>query len=43
MKRVSEEYTEREVKVYWLGVEDEEKQIHWMEDIGVGSITESVP
>ena len=43
MKRVNEEYTEREVKVYRLGVEDAKKQIHWMEAVGVGSITESVP
>ena len=43
MKRVNEEYTEREVKVYSLGVEDAKKRIHWMEAVGVGSITESVP
>ena len=43
MKRVDEDYTEREVKVYRLGVEDAKRQIHWMEAVGVGSITESVP
>ena len=43
MKRVDEEYTERAVKVYRLGVEDAKKQIHWMEAVGVGSITEAVP
>ena len=43
MKGVNEEYTERAVKVYRLGVEDAKKQIHWMEAVGVGSITESVP
>ena len=41
MKRVNEEYTEREVKVYRLRVKDEKKQIHWMEAVAVGSITES--
>ena len=43
MKRVNEEYTKRKVKVYWLGLEDEKKQINWMEAVGVGSITKSVP
>ena len=43
MKRVNEEYTEREVKVYRLGVEDAKKQVHWMEAVGVGNITEAVP
>ena len=43
MKRVDEEYTESEVKVYWLEVEDVQKQFHWMEAVGVGSITEVVP
>ena len=43
MKRVNEEYTEREVKVYRLGEEDSKRRIHWMEAVGVGSITESVP
>ena len=43
MKRVNEDYTEREVKVYRLGVEDAKRQIHWMEAVRVGSITESVP
>ena len=43
MKRVDKEYTEREVKVYRLGVEDAKKQVHWMEAVGVGSITKSVP
>ena len=42
MKRVDEEYTESEVKVYWLEVEDVQKQFHWMEAVGVGSITEAV-
>ena len=34
---------QREVKVYCLGVEDAKKQVHWMEAVGVGSITESGP
>ena len=43
MKRVDEDYTEKEVKVYRIGVEDAKRRIHWMEAVGVGSITESVP
>ena len=43
MKRVDKEYIVKEVKVYRLGVEDEKKQIQWVEAVGVGSITESVP
>ena len=42
MKRVNEEYTEREVKVYRLGVENAKKLVNWIEAVGVGSITESV-
>ena len=34
MKRVNKEYTEREVKVYRLGLEDAQKQMHWMEAVG---------
>ena len=41
IKRVDKEYTEREVKVYRLRVEDAKKQVHWIEAVGVGSITES--
>ena len=29
--------------MYCLGVEDAKKQVLWMEAVGVGSITESVP
>ena len=29
--------------MYRLGVEDAKKQVHWMEAVGVGSITKSVP
>ena len=43
MKRINKEYAKREVKVYRIAVEDTKKQIHWMEAVGVGSITELVP
>ena len=43
MKRVNEDYSKRDVKVYRLGVEDAKRQIHWMEAVGVKCITESVP
>ena len=43
MERIDEEYTEREVKVYLLLVEDTKRRIHWMEAVGIGSITELVP
>ena len=43
IKRVAKEYTKREVKVCRLGVEGAKKQVHWMEAVEVGSITESVP
>ena len=43
MKRVDEDYTEKEVKVYRIRLEDAKRQIHWMEAVGVGSITDSVP
>ena len=43
MKRVNEDYTEREVKVYRLRVEDAKRQIHWMGAVGVESKTESLP
>ena len=35
IKRVAEEYTEREVKAYRLRVEDNKKQVHWIEAVGV--------
>ena len=43
IKRVNDEYIKREVKVYQLWVEDAKRQIHWMEAVGIRSITESVP
>ena len=43
IKRENEDYTKKEVKVYRLKVEDAKKKVHWMEAVGVGSITESVP
>ena len=42
MKRVNKDYSEREVKVYCFRVEDAKRQIHWMEAVGMESITESV-
>ena len=42
MKTVNKDYSEREVKLYCLGVEDAKRQIHWMEAVGMESITESV-
>ena len=42
-KKINKEYTEREVKVYRLRVEDARKQVHWMEAVGVGCLTEAVP
>ena len=41
MKRVNKEYTKREVKMYCLGEEGAMKQVHWMEAVGVGNITEA--
>ena len=35
--------TPPQVKAYRLGVKDAKKQVHWIEVVGVGSITESVP
>ena len=43
MKRVNEDYSKQEVKVYRLGVEDAKRQIHWMEAVGVECLTKSVP
>ena len=43
LKVVDKDYTEKEVKVYRVGVEDNTGKVHWMEAVGVGSITDSVP
>ena len=43
LKVVDEDYTEKEVQVYRVGVEDNTDKVHWMEAVGVSSITESVP
>ena len=40
---IDEDYTEKEVKVYRVGVEENTSKVHWMETVGVGSITDSVP
>ena len=36
LKVVDEDYTEKEVKVYRVGVEDNTGKVHWMEAVGVG-------
>ena len=33
MKKVDEDYMEKEVRVYLIGVEDARRQIHWMEAV----------
>ena len=38
LKVIDEDYTEKEVKVYRIGVEDNAGRVHWMETIGVESI-----
>ena len=38
---IDEEYTEKEVKVYRIGVEDNAGRVYWMEAIGVESIMDS--
>ena len=43
MKVVDEDYTEKEVQVHRVGVEDNTGKVHWMEAVGVDSITESAP
>ena len=37
------EYQAKEVKIYQLGVGDGCKKVHWMEAVGVSSITDAVP
>ena len=41
LKVIDEEYTEKEVKVYRIGVEDNAGRVYWMEAIGVESIMDS--
>ena len=43
LKVVDSEYQAKEVKIYQLGVEDGAKKVHWMEAVGVSSITDAVP
>ena len=38
LKGVDKDYTEMEVKVYRIGVEDNTGKVHWMETVGVESI-----
>ena len=40
---VDEQYREKEVLVFRLGVEDKFKDINWMEAVGVDSITDAAP
>ena len=40
LKVIDKEYTEKEVKVYRIGVEDNTGRFYWMESIGVESITD---
>ena len=40
---VDEQYREKEVLVFRLGVEDRFKAIQWMEAVGVDSITDAAP
>ena len=41
LKVIDKEYTEKEVKVYRIGVEDNAGRVYWMEAIGVESIMDS--
>ena len=43
LKVVDKDYTEKEVQVHRVGVEDNTGKVHWMEAVGVDSITESAP
>ena len=43
LKVVDEDYTEKEVKVYRVGVEGNTGKVLWMQAVGVGSSTNSVP
>ena len=41
LKGVDKDYTEKEVKVYRIGVEDNTGRVNWMETVGVESIMDS--
>ena len=41
LKVIDEDFTEKEVKVYRIGVEDNAGRVNWMETIGVESIMDS--
>ena len=43
LKVIDEEYTEKEVKVYRIGAEDNVGRVQWMEAIGVESIMDLHP
>ena len=43
LRVVDKQYREKEVLVFRLGVEDRFKDIHWMEAVGVDSITDAAP
>ena len=43
LRVVDEQYREKEVTVYRLGVEDRAGSLHWMEAVGVESMTDGAP
>ena len=43
LKVVDKDYTEKEVNIYRVGVENNSDKVNWMEAVGVGSITDSEP
>ena len=43
IKVVNREYQEKEAKIYQLGLEDRFGNVHWVEAVGVQSITDSHP
>ena len=43
LKVVDSEYQAKEVNIYQLGVEDNEGKVHWMEAVGVATITDATP
>ena len=43
IKVVDEDFAEKEVQVHRIGVEDKNGEAHWMEAVGVDSLTELTP
>ena len=43
LKVVDLEYQAKEVSIFQLGMLDKEGEAHWMEAVGVQSITDAVP